>query len=291
MHPFLGKELLGGWKDFRRRWRKCRSKPSESAVHALRVEARRLLAELELLTGLGLEALAGPIREPIRKLLSALSKLRDTQVQRELLEAWKAEFADRDWLERELRRLSRRQRKRVSDRLAEFPAPDLTAAVRTLAKAVRSRSKDASVRSRDAKRMILTVERSFARVQALQQGMRPEAPATFHAVRIAFKAFRYQVEFLAPQLGITEAAYLEGLRQFQSHFGDFNDADVWGARLVQLQQEHPKRVALAKLRRAVETKAKRLLERCVVQGRRVGTFWPPPAQAAQPGPAQRRSNR
>lgn len=292
LHPFLGKELLGGWKDFRRRWRKCRSKPSESAVHALRVEARRLLAELELLTGLGLEPLASPIREPIRKLLSALSKLRDTQVQRELLKAWRAEFADRTWLERELRRLVRRQRRRVTERLEEFPAPELTAAVRALAKVVRSRGKEASVRSRDAKRMIQTVERSFARVQALQQGMRTEAPATFHAVRVAFKAFRYQVEFLAPQLGIADADYLDGLRQFQSHFGEFNDADVWGARLTQLQQEHPKRVGLAKLRRAVAAKAKRLLDRCVVQSRRVGAFWPPPsAPVAQREAAQRRGRR
>ena len=275
VHPFLAKELQVAWKAFLRRWRKCRTKPSESAVHALRVEARRLLAELELLSGLGLDAEAGPLGQPIKKLLSALSKLRDVQVQRELLKAWKPEFADRSWLERELRRLARRQRRRVEDKLEDFPARRLAGDVRALAKAVRARGKTPIKRAQDAKLLILIVNRSFARVCALQRRVRVSEPATVHAVRVAFKAFRYQVEFLAPQLGLTEATYLERLRKFQSHLGNFNDADVWLARLDELLAEHPKRAGLVPLRRAVVAQAGRLLKRSVAELAKVATYWPP----------------
>jgi CHAD domain-containing protein len=283
VHPFLAKELQVAWKAFLRRWRKCRTKPSESAVHALRVEARRLLAELELLTGIGLEAEAGPLGQPIKKLLSALSKLRDVQVQRELLRAWKPEFADRSWLERELRRLARRQRGRVVDKLEDFPARRLAGDVRALAKAVRARRKAPHQRAKDARLLILVVNRSFARVDALRRLVRINEPATVHAVRVAFKAFRYQVEFLAPQLGLTEVAYLERLRKFQSHLGNFNDADVWLSRLDELLAEHPKRTGLVPLRRAVVAQARRLLKRSVAELDQVATYWPPPATGRTPG--------
>lgn len=283
VHPFLAQELLGTWKAFQRRWRKCRTKPSESAVHALRVEARRLLAELELLSGLGLDAEAGPLGQPIKKLLSALSKLRDVQVQRELLAGWNPDFADRSWLERELRRWARRQRRRVEDKLEEFPARRLAGDVRALAKAVRARGKTPIKRAQDAKLLILIINRSFGRVCALQRRVRVSEPATVHAVRVAFKAFRYQVEFLAPQLGLTEVAYLERLRKFQSHLGNFNDADVWAARLGELLAEHPKRTGLAPLRRAVVAQARRLLKRSVAELDQVATYWPPPATGRTPG--------
>lgn len=282
VHPFLGQELLGRWKAFQRRWRKCRTKPSESAVHALRVEARRLLAELELLTGIGLEAESGPLGQPIKKLLSALSKLRDVQVQRELLKAWKPEFADRSWLERELRRLARRQRRRVEDKLEEFPARRLAGEVRALVKTLRARGKTPLKRTQDAKSLMLVVNRSFARVGALRRRVRLDQPATVHAVRVAFKAFRYQVEFLAPQLGLTEATYLERLRKFQSYLGNFNDADVWAARLGELLAEHPKRTGLAPLRRAVVAQAGRLLKRSVAELAKVASYWPPSTATGTP---------
>lgn len=276
LHPFLGKELLGAWKEFRRRWRKCRAKPSESAVHALRVDARRLLAELELLAGLGVEAPVAQLRLPIRKLLSTLSKLRDAQVHRELLKAWKAEFADRTWLERELRRMTRRHRRRAGETLDEFSAAKLGEAVRALAKVIREHGRNPAVQRQEARSLILIVERSFARVRSLQKRVVAADPATLHAVRVAFKAFRYQVAFLAPLLGITESAYFGRLRRFQERLGEFNDGELWARRLAQIHAAHPKRASLAKLRRAAEAKAKRLLKRCVMELEQVGTFWPPP---------------
>ncbi len=276
LHPFLGKELLGAWKEFRRRWRKCRTKPSESAVHALRVEARRLLAELELLAGLGLETAVVPLRLPIRRLLTSLSKLRDAQVHRELLKAWKAEFADRTWLERELRRLTRRLRRKADAKLGDFSGPERVEAVRALAKVIREHGRDPAVQRQEARSLILIVERSFARVRSLQKRVVATDPASLHAVRVAFKAFRYQVAFLAPLLGITESAYLERLRRFQEHLGEFNDGDLWARRLAQIHAEHPKRASLARLRRAVEAKAKRSLQRCVAELEQMVTFWPPP---------------
>ncbi len=276
VHPFLAQELEGAWKSFLRRWRKCRTKPSEAAVHALRVEARRLLAERELLAGIGLDPEAGPIGPPVKKLLSALSKLRDLQVQRELLKAWKPKLADRSWLERELRRRARRQRRRVADKLEDFPARRLAGEVRALAKAVRTRGKVSASRTRDARRLIQVVNRSFARVRTLRRRVQPSEPATVHAVRVAFKAFRYQVEFLAPQLGLDGSTYLERLRAFQSHLGNFNDADVWAASVAELLGEHPKRTSLAPLQRALAARASRLLKRSVAELDQVAGYWPPP---------------
>jgi CHAD domain-containing protein len=83
-------------------------------------------------------------------------------------------------------------------------------------------------------------------------------------------------------LGLTEATYLERLRKFQSYLGNFNDADVWAARLGELLAEHPKRTGLAPLRRAVVAQAGRLLKRSVAELAKVASYWPPSTATGTP---------
>jgi CHAD domain-containing protein len=277
LHRFLAGELISAFKAFRRRWRKCRSKPSEKAVHELRVECRRLLAELELLSALGLVTPVEGIRLATRKLLSALAKLRDAQVQRAYLKDRDLKLPDCAWLERGLRRAVLHQRRRVVDKLEDFAAPRRLREVRELARTVRLSRKEPQLVERDATLTMRTLDNSFRRVSALAAIADPKSPATLHAVRIAFKTFRYQVEFLAPLLGYVSDTHLRRLRSFQTVFGEFNDADAMAERIAQLRADHPKRKGLVALEKAVRKRGRPLLRRAVAAMGRLETLWPPPA--------------
>src|SRR5262245_31295292 len=70
------------WRRFRKEWGRTRRKYSEDAVHDLRVASRRLLAVLDTLDSIVTDKKIHECRARIKKVLDALSPLRDTQVQR-----------------------------------------------------------------------------------------------------------------------------------------------------------------------------------------------------------------
>src|SRR5688572_2960842 len=69
------------WGRLRDGWDRARRKNSESAVHDLRVASRRLLAVLDTMESLFDHSGIGDSRRRVKKLLQALSPLRDVQVQ------------------------------------------------------------------------------------------------------------------------------------------------------------------------------------------------------------------
>jgi CHAD domain-containing protein len=163
------------------------------------------------------------------------------------------------------------------DKLEDFAAPRRLREVRELARTVRLSRKEPQLVERDATLTMRTLDNSFRRVSALAAIADPKSPATLHAVRIAFKTFRYQVEFLAPLLGYVSDTHLRRLRSFQTVFGEFNDADAMAERIAQLRADHPKRKGLVALEKAVRKRGRPLLRRAVAAMGRLETLWPPPA--------------
>src|SRR5579862_1621836 len=71
------------WNEFSRAWKKTRHKASEKSVHDLRVNARRLIENLELAGALSRQKDAGKLKRRFKKFLKGMGALRDTQVQLE----------------------------------------------------------------------------------------------------------------------------------------------------------------------------------------------------------------
>src|SRR5882672_1994775 len=69
------------WSNFRKTLRRCRKDFSERTVHALRVEIRRILSALALLEAVIQDKRIAQLRDGLKGLLKAFSRLRDIQVE------------------------------------------------------------------------------------------------------------------------------------------------------------------------------------------------------------------
>lgn len=213
-----------GWSDHARHLRRARRKPAPGEIHALRVNARRLLAQLDVLR----RAAPGRrrvqrLRRRLRRLLRITGPARDAWLQRRLLPA-RGDRPDPGWhhLSRYFERRYRRRRKRLATALARHPA--------------RPRIPRFPLR-RPAPAGTLAAARAAAERRVLDRlpAAARMTPAANHRLRVAFKKLRYQLELHPPGRGAPEIAVLQ---RAQSALGDLHDFDVWLATLRRRARRH-----------------------------------------------------
>jgi CHAD domain-containing protein len=214
------------WRRFRKAWSSCRRRFSEESVHQLRVEARRLLAFLDLLQVLvhGREVRA--LQEAVRKLLKRFARLRDTQVQilflqphEERLAAARA-FAGR--LRRREGRLSRKLERKLQGK-ARRKTKALVGSLRAeVTAAVEAWARRASAETR-VRRVLVN---AFEQAARLCGQIDPARSLTIHRTRVAFKHYRYLVELLQPWLSWAGDPCLRAMHDYQTMMGEIQDAEV-----------------------------------------------------------------
>lgn len=282
----LAVHLAGSVRTARRRFRKrlerCRKHASESAVHELRVETRRLLALLDLLESLHLEGSLKKLRKEFKKRLDDFDELRDTQVQLRLLRPLWDQFPEAQNLRTILRageqelisRLGRRikdtKNARLSRRLKEIE--------RRLEQSAGAAARDASgAVAADAARMV------FARVASLRRRARRNAPSTLHRMRVAFKRYRYLNELLQPFLPQLTDDRLERMRLYQGAAGEIQDLEVLLDRLAALAGERRLRVSEIKnLRRELQLRRRLAVEAFLSGIDELNDFRPDNSKSADP---------
>ena len=165
----------------RRYWKRlerCQRKFSESAVHDLRIETRRLLAMLDLLQTLHFPGPLGKIRKAFKQRLDAFDELRDTQVQLSLLRPLWRQFPEA----RELGALLGRRERRFADELRQGIRATKSARLRQRLKTVEKhlRSSAAKIPRETTHLAILAaLRKAFDRVVVLRQRIRPTARQRF----------------------------------------------------------------------------------------------------------------
>ncbi len=223
------KQLTGSLKEQTRSYRKalkrCQRKFSEKAIHASRVETRRLLASAELLGGFINPARLKKVREAISAHLDTFDELRDTQVQLPTVEKLLRQFPTarpfHDYLGDRERQLTKKTRRRVK----HIPARRLGKLMSSLREEVGERF--ARSTGKAATTILLrSVNRAYDRTRQLRKAIDARDTATIHKTRVAFKKFRYMVETLAGHLpGIAED-YLAEMQHYQTMMGEIQDAEV-----------------------------------------------------------------
>ena len=225
----LATHLVAGLRRLRRRYRKglerCQRKFSEAAVHDLRIETRRLLAMLDLLRALHLDAAVRKPRKALKRRLDAFDDLRDTHVCLGLLkplrrELPEARLLDPIWRRRERQLIARLRRDIKTTKQARLQKR--LKALEKLLRAAGSRTHPAAVQDI----ALRAVREAFVEVLALRRRIRPRSTQTIHRTRIAFKRFRYLCELLAPLLPCLAREQLERMRAFQTLMGDIQDSEV-----------------------------------------------------------------
>ena len=197
--------------------------PGEKAVHDLRVAIRRLFAFLDLAESL--TALDRPFSremfEELAALMRPLGRLRDTHVKILRLQAftplagqvtWQYALAVQNdvekWETAVLKALKLARRNPFPEALHALPISPAPA--KTLGKAAM-----AQLHARETE--VTRLAGTFRRVRS---------PESLHALRLAFKRYRYTAEALATLLpGLTDETGAR-LNDFQTLLGDIHDFDV-----------------------------------------------------------------
>jgi CHAD domain-containing protein len=281
----LATHLAEGVRTLRRRYRKrlerCQHKFSETVVHDLRIETRRLLAMLDLLRALRFSASVRKPRKALKRRLDAFDDLRDAQVGLALLKRRRRDLPEARaavsvWHRRERRLIAglRRPIKAMKQARLQKRFKSLEKALRASASRQSRRSAAAMARAalRDA----------FGRVAELRQRMRSRDTWTIHRTRVAFKRFRYMCELLQPLLPGMTQDQLERMRAFQALMGDVQDIEVLLTELaaaVADGQLSP--VAGRRLRAALLQRRRDSVARCMAAADELSVF--DPARLAQPG--------
>src|SRR5262245_42484373 len=83
------------------------------------------------------------------------------------------------------------------------------------------------------------IDAAFNLAREKSLALDPDDPKSFHALRIAFKKFRYAIEFMEPFLPFVNNRFLEKLRKYQTGLGDIQDSQAMLERLADCRKLMP----------------------------------------------------
>ena len=272
----LSDSLHTQWRRYRKRLKRCQKHFSEDAVHASRVETRRLLSTLELLGAFIPEHDLQKARRALKRYLNVFDRLRDTQVQLVYVGRMAGNFPDayafHDWLRDRKTRFIRETRKAVKHTRTKRLARRLAA----FEKEIRRQRK--RIKDKEAFVIVLrAMNQAFARVARLCRHVRAGDTKTIHRTRIAFKRFRYMVEALAPLLPAVTPDHRRAMRGYQCMMGDIQDMEVLLAALDKFVQKEGVNISSARRLKKELVRWRQLLIQVYLNAAgRLRRFWPPP---------------
>jgi CHAD domain-containing protein len=273
----LGDSLRRQWRRYRRRLEQCQKHYSEKAVHASRVETRRLLATVELLRAFIAEDDIKKARRVLKHHLDTFDQLRDTQVQLAYVGRLARRFAVARrfqlWLAEREARFARETRKAIK----QVKTGRLGRRVAAFEEEI-NRLREHLPRDRAFRTALKEIDQAFARVAHLRRRVRAEDTRTIHRTRIAFKRFRYMVEALALLLPDISDQHCRALRGYQSMMGNIQDVEVLLAALEEFvcSRTMDNRPAL-RLRDELLRRRQRLIRVYLNAADNLRQFWPLPA--------------
>jgi CHAD domain-containing protein len=281
------------WRRYRKAFDRCWEKFSETSVHQLRVESRRLLALVNLLDALIGDPELRAFRRLLKRFFRRFARLRDTQVQLLLVRRHRRKFPEVRALERTLareeQRLVRKLDRKVRRSLRRQIKAHVTALRRLLKKARAGRG--AEVRGNDP--VVRHVQAAFHRVVALRRRIQPGRPATIHRTRVAFKRFRYLAELLQPLLPGVSRRQFRAMHDYQGQMGEIQDLEILQARLEEFARQKPGPAGnLARFRDAIAREHTALIARYLKHADQLLRFWPTPPSAGtrrRKGPSSARA--
>jgi len=284
MDPVAG-SLEQHWKRYRKALKRCQRKFSPKAIHAFRVETRRLLSRLELLGDLLSDQPLDKVRRLLKRNLDLLDDLRDTQVLLATLARMRrcssvAQVFRASLLKRE-QRCIRRSHKQIQEvrtrRLGKLVAECQQDLEERLADRTPRKTRAALLRS---------INRGFRRVGRLHARVSPDDTSTIHRTRVAFKKFRYMVEALEGCLPGVTRERLEAMRHYQTLMGNIQDSAVLLAAMDRFLVEPEVSAESARRFRAqLVRRRRRLIRTYLAAADQLFGFWPLPDSEAGVPPA------
>ncbi len=219
------------WREYLSLLRACRLEPSETAVHDLRVSARRLLGALDVIRAVEPRPRLRRLRRAVKGILDALDDLRDVQVMLlGLSKTAEAAPPPASFVAR-LHRRERRLLARARAGLKGTRPGGLRKGLRKMGLRLREASEDADAEALKA------VDRLFRRSTETAARVADPDPVSIHLARIAFKKFRYAAEVVEPFTPFDTSDRLKRMHAYQARLGDIHDVDVLLAELDRFERK------------------------------------------------------
>ncbi len=239
----LSGALSGRWNRFVRETARARRRPTEPALHDLRVAMRRLLAVMTVVEGI---PPGGHFRRPSRQLrrhLKAFNRLRDVHVEllavRNLRRRYPILARYGAFLRREERVLGRVVRAEIRAIRQDTMVRSIADVQGVLANLYRSPAGPRAV----GMMMRGSAATAFGRVLARRAALSPLEVRSIHRMRIAFKKFRYTVELNRPFFPWADRNHAKAMDEYQTAMGEIQDLEVFVAGLRRFIRREPRSVA------------------------------------------------
>jgi len=210
------------WEQYRLDLKTCRAEFSNEALHDLRVDTRRLLAVFDLIRAIDPHTRIQRLRRVFKDQLDGFDDLRDVQVMladiSENIESWPV-------LSHLQLHLQKREKRLLRDAEANVRDIKLSAISRRLSKVRQTLA--AIDADRLSLRLLQSVDNVYFVVRQRYGWIYPDQPTTIHAVRVAFKKFRYMIECVYPVLPGFPQTQFKRMHDYQTMMGDIQDAEVF----------------------------------------------------------------
>jgi CHAD domain-containing protein len=252
----------------RLQWRRARDELTRAVhqgdgaeVHDLRVALRRLLAALELAAALDLPPPHKMVRR-LARLLTALSPLRDLEVEKKTLERLSERVPVLADAAVELERRRAVLAEAVTRKLAHFEHDETERSLEAVAHLL-----EREVDAKQVRRLLAlgAVAGCYAKFDRRRRALEGADHDAVHRARIAFKQYRYAVEVTLPLLPPGAERGLAAMKHFQDELGAIQDASVLIRTLARFapfrrrKGEPEARALLASLEREQELRVHRIL--------------------------------
>ncbi len=222
----LSASLADRWLVYTRELGRCRARFSERAVHDLRVALRRLISALDMACAVAAGAPVRRVRREFRRLLGSCSALRDVQVQLLLVKDLHSRHPQVAVIRTMLLVRERRLVARLRKEIARVRTGEQADSMQMLREAIEKALGDSS-RAR-LRRAAVAAAATAAFAEAVRRRtMIDRRPASIHALRVAFKKFRYKAETLQPLLPWIDRERLRAMHAYQTRMGEIQDLEVF----------------------------------------------------------------
>jgi CHAD domain-containing protein len=233
------------WNVFLHQVARSRRRPSEAAIHDLRVATRRLMSLISMIESVVPNARLEKIRRQLRRHLKAFNDLRDIHVQILRARVLEKRFHSIRPFLTDLRVRERRLMREAGREVRSIRVPSLERVFAEELEGTLYLFGHSSTKAAGEAIFTGMGGRAFAAAVQRRQAIDPADSRSIHRFRVAFKRFRYTVEILQPRLGWAGKALMKQMNAYQTSMGEIQDLEVLTASIKSFAMRRGQMASLA----------------------------------------------
>jgi CHAD domain-containing protein len=264
------------WQNFAVQASRCRRRPTEKAIHDLRVATRRLIAVVDVLRTIAPGAELAAIRKAMKQHLRAFSALRDIQVQILATRELAPRFPLMQLLRTMLMVRERLLLKQAKEEIHAIHLRDLERDLAATEHRLESLLTNPVMREVSRHMALGVLGRAYARAAVLKAGAMTGRTDRIHRFRIAFKRLRYTAEALQPILPSIDKILLKSMNAYQTRMGEIQDIQVLMATVNSFSRRHgtPSPIRSLRLKVFLMNRRSKLVSKFLASADEFEHLWP-----------------